>query len=77
MKNITGYDFADDMNKMHDFMLLSKDEFLSSYSYLNEDDYYATYNAIMEMLKEKHPYMEMEEIQKFVDKHNNSYVENR
>ncbi len=62
MKNITGYDFTDDMNKMHDFMLLGKDEFLSSYSYLNEDDYYATYNAIMKMLKEKHPYMEMEEI---------------
>ena len=40
----------------------SKDEFLSSYSYLNEDDYYATYNTIMEMLKERHPYMEMEEI---------------
>ena len=34
MKNITGYDFTDDMNKMHDFMLLNKDEFLSSYSYL-------------------------------------------
>ena len=77
MKNITGYDFTDDMNKMHDFMLLSKDEFLSSYQYLNEDDYYATYNAIMKMLKEKHPYMEMEEIQKVVDRHNNSYVESR
>ena len=62
MRKITGYDFTDDMNKMHDFMLLSKDEFLSSYSYLNEDDYYATYNVIMEMLKEKHPHMEMEEI---------------
>ena len=34
MKKITGYDFTDDMNKMHDFMLLSKDEFLFSYSYL-------------------------------------------
>ena len=62
MKNVAGYGFTDDMNKMHDFMLLSMDEFLSSYSYLNEDDYYATYNAIMRMLKEKHPYMEMEEI---------------
>lgn len=62
MKNVAEYDFADDMNKMHDFMLLSKDEFLSSYSYLNEDDYYATYNTIMEMLKERHPYMKMEEI---------------
>ena len=51
MKNITGYDFTNDMNKMHDFMLLSMDEFLSSYSYLNEDDYYATYNAIMGCLK--------------------------
>ena len=33
MKNITGYDFTDDMNKMHDFMLLRMDEFISSYSY--------------------------------------------
>lgn len=62
MKDISGYDFVDDMNKMHDFMLLSMDEFLLSYSYLNENDYYATYNAIMEMLKEKYPYMEMEDV---------------
>lgn len=62
MKDISGYNFVDDMNKMHDFMLLSMDEFLLSYSYLNENDYYATYNAIMEMLKEKYPYMEMEKV---------------
>lgn len=62
MKDISGYSFIDDMNKMHDFMLLNMDEFLSSYSYLNENDYYATYNAIMEMLKEKYPYMEMEKV---------------
>ncbi len=62
MKDIIGYSFVDDMNKMHDFMLLNMDEFLLSYSYLNENDYYATYNAIMEILTEKYPYMEMEKV---------------
>lgn len=62
MKDINGYSFADDMNKMHDFMLLSMDEFLLSYSYLNENDYYATYHEIISMLKEKYPYMEMEDV---------------
>ena len=62
MVDISGWSFADDANKMHDFMTLNMEEFLFSYSYLNEDDYYATYNEIMEMLKNKYPYFEMEEV---------------
>lgn len=62
MKDITNWSFADDANKMHDFMTLSMEEFLFSYSYLNENDYFATYNEIMEMLKEKYPCFEMEEV---------------
>lgn len=62
MTDITKWSFADDMNKMHDFMTLNMEEFLFSYSYLNEDDYYATYHEIMEMLKAKYPYMEMEDV---------------
>jgi len=35
-----GYkDFTDDKEKMIDFKLLSKTEFLSSYSYLTEEEY--------------------------------------
>ena len=32
-------DFTDDKEKMIDFKLLSKTEFLSSYSYLTEEEY--------------------------------------
>lgn len=35
-------DFVDDDEKMRDFFLLTKDEFLESYSYLKEADYDAT-----------------------------------
>lgn len=31
--------FIDDEEKMHDFRILTKDEFLRSYSYLTEDEY--------------------------------------
>ena len=40
--------FIDDYEKMHDFRVLSKDEFLASYSYIFEDEYDNTkviYNA--------------------------------
>lgn len=62
MKDISNWTFADDMNKMHDFMTLSMNDFLLSYSYLEEKDYFATYHEIMSMLKEKYPYMEMEDV---------------
>ena len=62
MTDITKWSFADDANKMHDFMTQSMEVFLYSYSYLTEDDYYATYHEIMTMLKEKYPQMEMEDV---------------
>lgn len=37
-----GNDFTNDWEKMYDFFLLSKEEFLETYSYLTEDDYDAT-----------------------------------
>lgn len=51
MKNIyEGHtSFAGDVEKMHDFITLSMDEFLESYSYLDREDYYATYDELMDM----------------------------
>lgn len=37
-----GTHFAHDIDKMYDFVRISKEEFLKSYSYLTEDDYEAT-----------------------------------
>lgn len=39
-------DFYDDKEKMKDFYKISKNDFLSSYSYLNEHDYLETQKAI-------------------------------
>lgn len=36
------YSFIDDTEKMRDFIYLSKEEFLFSYSYLTEEEYEAT-----------------------------------
>ena len=36
-------DFLDDEEKMRDFICLTKEEFLASYSYLTEDEYDNTY----------------------------------
>lgn len=62
MRDIAGWSFADDMNKMHDFMTLGMEDFMKSYSYLDEDDYYATYHEIMGMIKRKYPLAEFEEL---------------
>lgn len=43
---IYGKDFLDDKEKMKDFYLLSKEEFLSSYSYMTEEEYNATQKKI-------------------------------
>ena len=37
-----GIHFINDIDKMRDFFILTKQEFLDSYSYLNEEDYDAT-----------------------------------
>lgn len=39
--------FIDDSAKMLDFLYLSKEDFLQSYSYLTEDEYNATVDAIL------------------------------
>lgn len=44
-------DFIDDKEKMKDFFAMSKDSFLSSYSYLSEEEYDATVNKLNSMNK--------------------------
>ena len=44
---VSGISFIDDADKLRDFFQLSKDEFLSSYSYLTEEDYEATREEII------------------------------
>ena len=39
-------EFTDDLEKMIDFVKLSKEEFLKSYSYLTDDDYEATLRKV-------------------------------
>ena len=39
--------FHNDTNKVADMLLIGKDEFLKSYSYLSEDDYNITINQIL------------------------------
>lgn len=39
--------FTDDWEKMRDFFHLTKEEFLNSYSYLNEEEYLATLNEVL------------------------------
>lgn len=38
--------FINDKEKMADFVKLTKEEFLSSYAYLTEDDYYDTFEIV-------------------------------
>ena len=44
-------DFIDDREKMVDFMMLSKEDFLKSYSYLSEEEWVLTYNKIKSIIK--------------------------
>jgi len=44
--NALGYSFEKDEEKMRDFASLTREEFLQSYSYLNERDYAATIAAV-------------------------------
>ena len=44
--------FINDEEKMVDFFMLSKEEFLMSYSYLTEEEYEATCDAIMGKIKD-------------------------
>lgn len=42
MKQVRPYTFIKDKEKMKDFLKLNKEDFLKSYSYLYEEEYYAT-----------------------------------
>ena len=44
-------DFIDDREKMVDFMMLSKEDFLKLYSYLSEEEWVLTYNKIKSIIK--------------------------
>jgi hypothetical protein len=48
-----GVSFYDDMEKMFDFLLLEKDEFLQSYNYLAEADYEATVKEVVKMREDQ------------------------
>jgi hypothetical protein len=43
--------FADDEEKMKDFFLISKSNFLFSYSYLNESDYNITKAYVLQQIE--------------------------
>lgn len=45
--------FIDDIEKINDLLILSKDDFLKSYSYLTENEYENTKNIIMTFAKSK------------------------
>lgn len=45
--------FTDDKEKMRDFFVLSKEDFLFSYSYLTEEEYDATIKDVMDRIRGK------------------------
>ena len=60
MKSIyEGYtSFLGDVEKMHDFITMSMEDFLGFYSYLDREDYYATYDELMNISRcECHNYV--------------------
>lgn len=44
--DIKNANFLDDIEKMHDFRILTKKQFLQSYSYLTEQEYDNTAKAV-------------------------------
>ena len=57
MNKIIFSSFTSDGEKMKDFYLLSKDEFLKSYSYLTEEEYLLTLKKVNNesLFKERQP----------------------
>jgi len=49
--NIKNENFIDDKCKIADMLLLTRNQFLDSYSYLTENEYNNTYNLILDSLK--------------------------
>lgn len=48
--------FADDEEKMRDFFLIPKSNFLFSYSYLNENDYNKTKDYVLQQIEKLSKY---------------------
>ena len=46
-----GLHFADELHKIDDMLTCSKDDFLYSYAYLNEEDYEETRKYIIDVFK--------------------------
>lgn len=46
-----GLHFADELHKIDDMLICSKDDFLYSYNYLSEDDYEETRKYIIDVFK--------------------------
>ena len=46
-----GFNFADELHKIDDMLVCSKEDFLYSYSYLDENDYEETRKFIIELMK--------------------------
>ena len=46
--DIKNANFLNDIEKMHDFRILTKNEFLQSYSYLTEQEYDNTAKAVQQ-----------------------------
>ena len=63
-----GEHFANELHKVADMLRLEETEFLESYSYLSEKDYYLTIRFILNLIKEhyrsKYP---NEELNKVID----------
>ena len=63
-----GEHFANELHKVADMLRMEEDEFLKSYSYLSEKDYYLTIRFILNLIKQhyrsKYP---NEELNKVID----------
>ena len=46
-----GLNFADELHKINDMLMCSKEDFLYSYNYLSEDDYEETRKYIIDVFK--------------------------
>lgn len=54
MKNNLGISFANEYEKMIDFFIMSREEFLRFYGYLTEDDYTETVHDIINTIEYWH-----------------------
>ena len=61
-----GIPFDNDVEKMLDFMELSKEDFLKSYSYLSEEDYEATKKVALASAQDTYKEVTVRDILRFI-----------